>query len=73
MARVCLFLSLYGGDATLAVKDISAWRGNQDKPIQEFAFEEFTTADASKLNELLADEEHSDVRSIHLTSAKSSV
>ncbi len=57
-----------GGDATLAVKDISAWRGNQDKPIQEFAFEEFTTADASKLNELLADEEHSDVRSIHLTS-----
>jgi len=57
-----------GGDATLAVKDISAWRGNQDKPIQGFAFEEFTTAEASKLNELLADEEHSDVLSIHLTS-----
>ena len=57
-----------GGDATLAVKDISAWRGNQDKPIQELGFEEFTTADATKLKELLADEEQSHVRLIRLTS-----
>ena len=57
-----------GGDATLAVKDISAWRGNQDKPIQELGFEAFTTADASKVKELLSDEEHSHVLSIRLTS-----
>ena len=56
-----------GGDATLAVKDISSWRGNQDKPIQEFAFVDFTTADTSKLNELLTDEEHSDVLLICLS------
>ena len=57
-----------GGDASLAVKDISSWRGNQDKPIQELGFEEFTAVDASKLKELLADEEQSQVLSIRLTS-----
>ena len=44
-----------GGDASLAVKDISSWRGNKDKPIQELNFEDFTAVDANQLKELLAD------------------
>lgn len=57
-----------GGDASLAVKDISSWRGNKDKPIQELNFKEFTDLDANQLEKLLADEEHSHVLSIRLTS-----
>ncbi|MBT4758011.1 MAG: response regulator [Opitutae bacterium] len=57
-----------GGDASLAVKDISSWRGNQDKPIQELNFEEFTAVDVSQIKERLADEEQSHVLSIRLKS-----
>ena len=57
-----------GGDAALAVKDISVWRGNLDKPIQEVEFEDFTTGGAGKVKELLSNEEKSHVLSIRLSS-----
>ncbi len=57
-----------GGDAALAVKDISVWRGNLDKPIQAVDFEAFTTGGAGKVKELLAHEEMSDVVSVRLSS-----
>ncbi len=57
-----------GGDAVLAVKDLSVWRGNVDKPIQKIDFEGFTTGGAGKVKELLSDEEMSDVISIRLSS-----
>lgn len=57
-----------GGDAALAVKDVSLWRGNVDKPIQEVSFVDFTTGGAGKVKELLSNEEKSDVISIRLSS-----
>lgn len=57
-----------GGDAALAVKDLSVWRGNVDKPIQEIDFESFTTGGAGTVKELLSHEEMSDVISIRLSS-----
>jgi CheY-like chemotaxis protein len=58
-----------GGDGVLAVKDISIWRGNVDKPIQEVGFEDFTTGGAGKVKELLSNEEMSDVISVRLSSS----
>jgi CheY-like chemotaxis protein len=58
-----------GGDASLAVKDLSIWRGNVDKPIQTVDFEDFTDGGAGKVKELLSHEEMSDVISIRLSSS----
>lgn len=58
-----------GGDAALAVKDLSVWRGNVDKPIQEVSFDDFTTGGAGKVKELLSHEEKSNVISIRLSSS----
>jgi CheY-like chemotaxis protein len=57
-----------GGDAALAVKDLSAWRGNLDMPIQAVTFEDFSTGGAGKVKELLSHEEMSDVISVRLSS-----
>lgn len=56
-----------GSDAALAVKDLSAWRGNLDKPIQAVDFEDFIAGGVGKVKELLANEEVSDVISIRLS------
>ncbi len=58
-----------GGDASLAVKDLSVWRGNVDKPIQEVSFDDFKTGGVGKVKELLSDEEMSDVISVRLSSS----
>jgi len=58
-----------GGDAALAVKDLSAWRGNLDKPVQTLAFEDFVGGDANQVKELLAHEEMSDVIAVRLSSS----
>ncbi|CAA6693838.1 MULTISPECIES: response regulator [unclassified Lentimonas] len=57
-----------GGDAALAVKDLSAWRGNLDKPIQLLDFEAFRAGGEEKVKELLNRDEMSDVISIRLSS-----
>lgn len=56
-----------GGDAALAVKDLSVWRGNSDQPVQTLSFEDFVTGGASKVKELLAHEEVSDVIAVRLS------
>jgi CheY-like chemotaxis protein len=57
-----------GGDGLLAVKDLSIWRGNTDKQINEIDFDDFSTGGAGKIKEVLSDEEMSDVISIRLSS-----
>ena len=58
-----------GGDAALAVKDLSAWRGNLDKPMQSIDFADFMTGGAGQVEELLSHHELSDVISIRLASS----
>ena len=58
-----------GGDAALAVKDLSVWRGNLDKPIEALVFEDLIAAGADKIKELLAHEEHSNVIVVRLSSS----
>lgn len=57
-----------GADGVLAAKDISIWRGNLDKPIQDVSFDDFTTGGAGKVKELLSNEEMSDVITVRLSS-----
>jgi CheY-like chemotaxis protein len=57
-----------GGDGDLAVKDLSVWRGNQDKPVTKVDFEDLVTGGAGKVKELLSLPENSHVISVRLSS-----
>lgn len=58
-----------GGDAELAAKDISAWRGNSDLPVASFALPESNQAAIMKLHEIFSELEQSNTVCIRLTAA----
>ena len=59
-----------GGDAPLVLKELSAWRGNLDKPIQSVNFGDLLVGGAEKLKALLSNDEASDVLRIQLSSSE---
>jgi len=63
-----LILEPPGGDAALAVQDISRWRGHQDRPVQEFKFEEWVSGGVDSIKASLANVEMSQVCLIDLAS-----
>lgn len=63
-----LILEPPGGDAALAVQDISRWCGHQDRPVQEFKFEDLVSGGLDPVKDLLTNAEMSHVLSIRLSS-----
>lgn len=58
-----------GGDAELAVKDISAWRGNRDLPVKSIVLADSNQDALEQLHGMQADLEHSNTVCIRLGAA----
>lgn len=57
-----------GGEADLVLRDLSLWRGNDDRPVQAFSFDEWVNCGVSTLETLATDEDHSHVVMVRLNS-----
>jgi len=68
-SRELFILQPTGGDAELAAKDISAWRGNSDLPVASFELPETNEDAIAKLRELLSGQDQSNTVSIRLASS----
>ena len=67
----CYLFEPLGGEADLALKDISAWMGNHDKPLQSFTMDELVgDGSISKLNAVAEDPESSQVVLVRLDSVE---
>ncbi len=55
-----------GGEGELVVKDISAWLGNSDKPVESFALADLLKGGAGKLQSVLDNAESSQVVSVRI-------
>lgn len=65
----CFLLEPVGGEASLALKDISAWKGNHDKSVQSFALDELIDEEGvAKLQAVAEDTESSQVMLVRLNS-----
>lgn len=63
-------LETAGGDAELAVKDISAWRGNSDLPVASFDLPDSKQEAITKLQEIFAGLDQSDTVCVRLSSGE---
>lgn len=61
-------LEPHGGDAELAVRDLSVWRGNQDKPVLTVDFEKLAADGPDQLHALVSSAESSHVVAVRLSS-----
>jgi CheY-like chemotaxis protein len=69
-SRELFLLQSPGGDAELAVKDISAWRGNSDLPVADFELPESNEEAVDKLQEILARHDQSETVRVRLGSGE---
>ncbi|MDQ8194925.1 response regulator [Coraliomargarita sp. SDUM461004] len=67
-ARELFILESVGGDAELAIKDLSNWRGNGDMPVEVLALPDTNEAAIVKLREVLADFEKSRLIGVRINS-----
>jgi CheY-like chemotaxis protein len=65
--RSLFILEPVGGDANLAVKDLSTWSGHADQTILELRFEDFSTKDAAAIEAMLAEDGISSVVAVRLS------
>jgi CheY-like chemotaxis protein len=59
-----------GGDGDLAVKDISVWRGNSDRPVTHIVFSDLQSGGLAYLNSVLEQPESSNVLAVSLNRAE---
>jgi CheY-like chemotaxis protein len=59
-----------GGDGDLAVKDISGWRGNSDRPVTHIAFSDLQSGGLAYLKSVLEQAESSNVLAVSLNCAE---
>ncbi|MGJ8651454.1 MAG: response regulator [Opitutaceae bacterium] len=62
----CYMLEVAGGEAELAAKDISVWRGNHDRPVGSIAFSELVDGGFDKVRSLAEHTENSHVVVVRL-------
>lgn len=65
-ANHCYLLEPVGGEAELAAKDISVWRGNSDHPVVSMPFSELVAGGFEKVRSLSEHEENSHVVVVRL-------
>ncbi|HAV12329.1 MAG TPA: hypothetical protein DCX06_02370 [Opitutae bacterium] len=65
----CFIWEPNGGEAELALKDLSAWLGNEDKPLLTYQFSSLADGGVIKIQELSEDLENSHVVLLRLNNA----
>lgn len=68
-SKELFILEPLGGDTELAIKDLSAWRGNSDLPVTTFSLPDSKGEGIGKLREIFSETEQSNTVGIRLTAA----
>ncbi|MGJ8653418.1 MAG: response regulator [Opitutaceae bacterium] len=67
-SNYCFLLEPVGGEADLVLKDFSVWRGNDDRLVKTYSFDELVEGGALKLEALSSDQDVSHVAMVRLDS-----